>query len=129
VDFKSLLRRPTALVVPIVVGLVVAGAAVVLTSGGSGGSSHKSVSANHATIQIMNFMYMPMHLTVKAGTKVTFTNQDSTEHTATSETPGGFDTGTLQPGHAVTIEFSKPGVYPYHCLFHAFMTASITVTQ
>jgi len=25
--------------------------------------------------------------------------------------------------------FSKPGTYPYHCMIHPFMKATITVTQ
>jgi plastocyanin len=73
-------------------------------------------------------MYMPMRLTVKAGAKVTFTNYDQTAHTATSLTHG-FDTGTIKPGDNATVILAKPGTYKYHCLFHAFMVATITVVK
>jgi plastocyanin len=73
-------------------------------------------------------MYMPANVTVKAGAKVTFTNDDQTAHTATSDS-SGFDTGTINPGKSVTVTLRKPGTIAYHCQFHAFMTAHITVVQ
>jgi plastocyanin len=67
-----------------------------------------------------------MHVTVTAGTRVSFHNDDQTAHTATAINQS-FDSGTIQPGKTATVTFDKPGTYAYHCLFHAFMTASITV--
>jgi plastocyanin len=81
-----------------------------------------------AKVAIRNYMFMPMNVSVKAGAKVTFTNFDSTAHTATS-IDSGFDTTTLRPGQSRTVTLSKPGTYAYHCLFHAFMTAHITVVR
>jgi plastocyanin len=81
-----------------------------------------------ARVAIRNYMFMPADVTVKAGARVTFTNYDQTAHTATSET-SGFDTGTIDPGKSVTVTIKKPGTYTYHCLFHAFMVAHITVVQ
>ncbi len=88
-------------------------------------SAAKPVSG-HATVAIRNFMYFPMHLTVTAGTRVSFHNDDQTAHTATAINQA-FDSGTIQPDKTATVTFRKPGTYAYHCLFHAFMTASITV--
>lgn len=71
-------------------------------------------------------MYMPMRLTLASGATVTFHNYDRTAHTATA-TGSGFDTGSIQPGHSATVRLTRPGVYRYHCLFHAFMVATIQV--
>jgi plastocyanin len=79
-------------------------------------------------VAIANYAFKPAALTVKAGTKLTFTNHDSTAHTATTST-SGFDTGTLKPGQSATVTVTKPGTYSYICQFHAFMTGKVTVVQ
>jgi plastocyanin len=89
------------------------------------GASAKPISG-HATIAIRNYKFTPMHLTVTAGTKVSFHNGDQTAHTATA-VGKSFDSGTIQPGQTSTVTFAKAGTYAYDCLFHAFMTATITV--
>ena len=81
-----------------------------------------------AAVAIRGFMFGPMDTTVVAPAKVTFHNFDQTAHTATAEN-GGFDTGTIEPGHSATVTLTKAGTYTYHCLFHAFMVARITVVQ
>jgi plastocyanin len=83
--------------------------------------------AGHVSVTITNYTYTPDHLTVKAGTTITFVNHDSTAHTATSDTAGVFDTGTVAPGGRRSVTLSKRGSESYHCAFHAFMTGSITV--
>jgi plastocyanin len=80
------------------------------------------------TVAITNYAFTPAHLTVKAGTKVTWTNHDATAHTATAD-HGGFGTGTIDPHHSATVRLAKPGTYPYHCIFHAFMTGTVTVVR
>jgi plastocyanin len=101
------------------------------TTPGAHGSApmtkRKPLSGN-ATVAIRNFMFRPMTLTVTPGTKVTFHNYDQTAHTATA-IGGGFNTGTVKPGKSVTVTIRKPGTYRYHCLFHAFMVARITVVR
>jgi plastocyanin len=82
----------------------------------------------HVTVAITNFAFKPAKLTVAAGTRVTFVNHDATAHTATAD-HGGFGTGTIDPRHGDTVRLTRPGTYPYHCLFHAFMTGTITVTK
>jgi plastocyanin len=64
---------------------------------------------------------------VKAGSKVMVMNQDSEAHSVTSDT-GKFDV-KVDPGTSVTFTApSKPGVYPYHCMFHSQMHGSLKVT-
>jgi plastocyanin len=87
-----------------------------------------AIRHGHVTVSITNYAFTPAKLTVAAGTRVTFVNHDMTAHTATADR-GGFGTGTIAPHHRGTIRLSKPGRYPYHCLFHAFMTGTITVAR
>lgn len=96
-------------------------------------SSHTSpasraqpAAGSGAAVAIRGYAFKPVRLVVRVGARVTFTNDDATDHTATS-TSGAFDSGTLAPGRARTITFSKPGTYTYYCQFHAFMRAQITV--
>lgn len=127
---RPLLALPLAL---LALGLVACGSS---SSGGSsssssgsssGGSSSSTASGGKATVTIKNFKYMPATLTVKAGTKVTFVNQDSAEHTATAQNQSIFNTGTLNHGQSKTVTVSKAGTYPYSCLFHAFMHGTLVV--
>ncbi len=85
------------------------------------------VTGNAVTIQ--NFAFVPATLTVKAGTKVTWTNNDTTVHDVTSTngpsvtaaTTSLFASGTLNQGDSFSFTFSKPGTYYYECTIHAAM--------
>ena len=82
--------------------------------------------SNGNSISIANFAFAPNSLTVKVGTKVTWTNNDSVAHTVT-ENNGAFNSGDLAPGSSYSFTFSKAGTYSYHCSIHPSMTATITV--
>jgi plastocyanin len=63
-------------------------------------------------------------LQVDVGTTVTWVNNDTMAHTATSDTPGQFDSGTLQPGQTYQHTFNATGTYPYHCSIHGQQSMS-----
>jgi len=77
-------------------------------------------------VTIQNFAFSPATINVKAGTKVTWTNQDSTTHHVVSDT-GAFDSGNLAQGQSYSFTFNKTGSYPYHCSIHPSMTGTIVV--
>jgi plastocyanin len=90
-------------------------------------SSASSSAASSGKIQISGFEFAPRTVTVKAGTPIVWTNEDSAAHTATASGPnGGFDTGTLQKGDSKTVKV-KPGTYHYVCGIHPFMKATLIV--
>lgn len=129
--------NPKSLLWPTGVAVVVAALALLLAHGpvasstmrmGGSPTTDSKVQSGHAQVQISMFEFAPTAITVKAGTRVTFTNHDSTAHTATANS-GAWDTGTINPNSSKTIVLNQPGVYPYHCAFHAFMTGSVTVVQ
>ena len=93
-------------------------AAVVLLSG--------AVRAQDATAKIDNFTFVPARLTVKAGTTVTWRNEDDIPHTVTSAARL-FRSKALDTDDSFSFTFTEPGIYEYFCSLHPRMTATIVV--
>jgi plastocyanin len=95
------------------------------TSAGSGAQT----PASGSTVSIQGFAFTPQTLTVVAGTKVTWTNDESTAHDVTSTDGPGIDaattdlfaSGTLGQGDSFSYTFAEPGTYHYECTIHASM--------
>lgn len=64
---------------------------------------------------------------MKAGTKVTWTNNDGAPHTVTSDS-GAFGSQTLNQGNTFSFTFTSAGTFPYHCAFHPGMKGTVIVT-
>jgi amicyanin len=82
-------------------------------------------------VTIKGFAFHPSTLTVKAGTKVTFTQEDgSVQHNVRSTGAGAktLNSPNLSKGQSYTVTFTKPGTYSYICSIHPFMKGTITVT-
>jgi plastocyanin len=113
--------------------LLLAGALAACGSSGSSASqttppgSGSSTSSSTPTVTIKGFAFNPSSLTVKVGTKVTFVNEDSVTHTATSSGNAPIDSGDLTKGQSYTVTFTKPGTYSYICTIHQYMKGSIVV--
>jgi plastocyanin len=93
-------------------------------------SSAQAAPTSAVTIDVASFKYRPQSVTVAAGGSVTWVNRDKAGHNAENATvtgPAKFDTGRLELGERKRVEFSKPGVYPYYCIYHRFMEATVTV--
>jgi plastocyanin len=82
------------------------------------------------SVTISNFAFSPANLTVKKGTTVTWTNQDSTAHTVT-ETDGqkGPDSSSLGNGKTYSFTFDTVGTFKYKCSIHPEMLGTVTVTE
>ena len=93
------------------------------TTAAAGGSA----PAGAQVVTIVNFAFAPMDLRVKAGTTVTWTNNDSAAHTVAA-TDKSFTSGNLAKGATFQFMFAKAGTYKYICGIHNYMTATITVT-
>ena len=78
------------------------------------------------SVTIMNFAFSPLTLTVKTGTKVTWTNKDTVTHTVTADN-GAFNSGLLPSGNSFSFTFTQAGTYSYHCNIHHSMMATIVV--
>ena len=102
-------------------------ATIVTACGSSSAARHPEAAVEAMTIAIHNFKFSPTPLTVKAGTTVTVTNDDGTNHTLTAD-DHSFDTGPFDSG-SKTIQLTNPGRFAYHCAIHNFMTGVVEVTQ
>lgn len=92
----------------------------------SSSSSSSSTPVATNAVSVVNFSYSPTSITVKKGTKVTWTNNDSTQHTVTADN-GSFDSGTLDPGKSFSQTFNTAGTFAYHCNFHSNMHGTVIV--
>jgi plastocyanin len=121
---------------PAALAALLVGIAIPLLGCGSGGgtgstsavsSSSAASAAKPEAVTIADYAYEPAAITVPAGTTVTFSNEDSTPHTATSKQSGAFETGSIETGKSARVILEKPGTYAYFCAFHPFMKGTIEV--
>ncbi|MBX4197301.1 cupredoxin domain-containing protein [Candidatus Saccharibacteria bacterium] len=79
---------------------------------------------------MQNFAFMPADITVKKGTTVTWTNNDSAAHTVTAiSSSSGPSSGTLNQGDKYTFTFNTAGMFHYRCSIHPDMLGTVTVTE
>jgi plastocyanin len=97
-----------------------------LNNGGAGGSGGTNPDPN--TIIISGTTFSPSTLTVKAGTVVTWKNNDAMVHTATADNGASFNTGNIAAGATASYTTSTTGTFPYHCIFHSGMNGTLVVT-
>lgn len=112
----------------VAVALAAAGCGGGDDGGGQGGApagGDAALSTN--TVQVEDFKFMPRDIAVEPGTRVTWTNRDSAKHTATSDRGGGLNTGTINGGERKSLTLREAGTFTYHCTFHPFMQAKVTV--
>ena len=118
--------------------LIAAVAALVVA--GCGGSDTKSSSATKpaaapaaagggVAVSMKNIKYVPMAITVKAGQKITWTNDDPVAHTVTAKSGASFDSGTINSGGTFAFTPKKAGTINYVCIIHPGQTGTITVTS
>lgn len=86
-------------------------------------------SPNAVTIQNMSFA--PAAVTVKKGTAVTWTNQDSIQHNVLSDdgSVNGPSGPLLSKGEQYSFTFNTAGTFHYHCGVHPSMHGMVTVTE
>jgi len=80
------------------------------------------------TVEMKNMAFVPNHLKVKPGEKITVINRDSVKHNLIATGEGDFDTGLLGKDESAVITApTEPGEYPFNCTPHPFMTGTLVV--
>jgi amicyanin len=94
-----------------------------------GGGNAARVSAAVATdaVGIKNFAFSPATITVKAGSTVVWTNDDSIQHDITFD-GGGIASSVLNQNDTFSHTFPAAGTYHYICSIHPFMHGTVVVT-
>ena len=84
-------------------------------------------AAESVAVEIKNFSFNPPEITVPVGGSVTWTNDDSTPHTATGLDREVLQSGAIKPGESFTQTFDTAGTFDYFCEFHPNMKGTIVV--
>jgi plastocyanin len=89
-----------------------------------------SHAAGNAVVSISGFAFHQATITVVIGVNntVTWTNDDSTLHTVTSDS-SLFNSGDLAQHATYTHTFDQAGSYGYHCLHHPTMKGIVHVVS
>jgi plastocyanin len=100
------------------------------TSGSSTPSSAASSSSGGGSVAIkmQNIAFSPNSSTVKVGEKVTWTNDDSTNHNVTATSGADFKSKDFGNGGTFSFTPDKAGTIKYVCTIHPGMTGTLTVT-
>lgn len=94
--------------------------AVVLLAGCSGGPQPGGSASVEATssVSMTGSQFDPRNIHVDTGTEVTWTNDDSTEHTVTSASDNWSMDAAVPAGEQATHPFQESGVYDVYCTYH-----------
>jgi plastocyanin len=66
-------------------------------------------------------------ITVPPGAQISVTNNDSAEHSVTSDTAGVFDVDIAGNADGAFTAPTQPGEYPFHCTYHPSMHGTLIV--
>jgi nitrite reductase (NO-forming) len=101
-------------------------------TGATGGGTTTGVSIAPGSSSLTTDAYEPNPAQVSTGATLTWTNDDSQPHTATSgenATPDQrFDSGIMAPAAIFEHTFTEAGEYPYFCLLHPNMVGTVNVS-
>ena len=86
----------------------------------------RSAPATDAEVDIDQFTFLPQRITVKAGTTVTWINDDDVPHTIVSSSKV-FKSKALDTADKFSFTFTTPGTYDYFCSLHPHMTGAVVV--
>jgi plastocyanin len=84
-------------------------------------------AAGEAHVGIDNFTFNPGTITVSAGTKVEWVNDDDIPHSIVEAT-GKFHSAALDTEDKFSFTFTQAGTYDYFCGLHPHMVGKVVVT-
>jgi plastocyanin len=90
------------------------------------GPTSGSAAAGEATITIAS-MSFGEPITVSPGAQITIKNDDSAEHSVTSDTAGKFDVHVDGKEQGTLTAPAEPGEYAFHCVYHPSMHGTLIV--
>jgi plastocyanin len=100
------------------------------TSGGAGAGSTSTAPSSgggDVAIKMQNIAFDPKSTTVKVDQKITWTNDDSTDHNVTADSGADFKSKDFGKDGTFSFTPDKAGTIKYECTLHPGMTATITV--
>ncbi len=98
------------------------------TTAGATTAAAGAAATGTINITIQDFKFAPDTMMVKVGTKVIWTNKDSSAHTVT-EDKNAFTSELIKQNATYEYTFTKAGTFSYFCQPHPFMKGKIVVTE
>jgi plastocyanin len=92
----------------------------------SGSAAAGGAASAAGAVNIHNFAFTPAAITVTSGGAVTWTFQDSLQHTVVAD-DNSFSSKPEGNGQTFAHTFPAAGSVPYHCSIHPFMKGTVTV--
>ena len=92
-------------------------------------TGNAGAGSNVNKIEIKDFMFNPMKITVKSGAKITWINRDEEPHTVVSVGKKFPKSSGLDTDQEYSITAGAPGTYEYFCSVHPKMTGTIVVEK
>jgi plastocyanin len=98
-------------------------------SAGGGGGCHeqRATSARTTRIVIESNCFTPTLARVPVGATVTWINDDPYGHTVTGANSSWGSYEELTTEESTKMRFTRPGAYPYFCMFHPGMVGTVLV--
>jgi plastocyanin len=96
------------------------------TASPTAGQTSGSAAAAAATITIASMSFGDP-ITVSPGAQIAIKNDDSAEHSVTSDTAGKFDVEVDGKEQKTLTAPTEPGEYAFHCKYHPSMHGTLTV--
>ncbi len=97
------------------------------TSGTNSSSSQSTTGTSK--VSISSFAFSPADITIKKGTTVTWTNNDSVPHQPVADSGTGPASQPLSNGQSYSFKYDSAGTFAYHCAIHPDMHGTVTVTE
>ena len=91
-------------------------ALAIVFSAGCGSSAAAAPVATTQVTMVKSYRFDPETIEVKAGSSVTWSNDDNFTHTVHVD---GREDHKVEPGDRVSISFAQPGTYHYVCTLHS----------
>lgn len=91
-------------------------------------SDTKDAVASSA-VAIEGFKFTPATITVKKGTTVTWTNNDSVKHNVVGDNLDDLNGPLIEKGQTYTYTFKTVGTFTYYCSPHPYMKGTVIVTE
>ena len=101
-------------------------AAALAVAFGSKADAQTGCQTGDTLVPINGQRFTQATVNIQPGASVCWTNQDTVEHTVSSDS-GAFSSGAIAPGGSFRFTFAANGVFRYHCAVHPTMTASVIV--
>jgi plastocyanin len=100
-----------------------------LATWGNDMASGAAAGERQNKIEIKDFMFNPLTITVKSGETITWINRDEEPHTVVSVGKQFKKSPALDTDQQYSVTVGGPGTYSYFCSVHPKMTGTIIVEK